>query len=472
LGASVHKCQEPSCGYENDDGARFCAHCGRQLSPKAAPALRLRGRQQIRDTLAGAAQLSLPEGLNPIHAGRTAGQTQVVAADERRSRVYLLHGRFGGALSLEEVQGDWPAPRAWLRPPVYTPLTTALASADRVVWRPARRNLANGPLRSTTAGGGERFVGFGPVDDVWLALARRTGRDTLSLEVGSGDGPGFTTLATLHGPVPEDAAVLLGGAPWLADLARRAEAPADSDYLLAGAPGAARLPVAQLWAIVGSRLLLLDVPNDRILADLELDAPALAQTYIARRRAGALEPVVLGGRNAGLYLNLRDPDQGGSGLRPGFVPARLPLRATPLQAATPEMQWDRLADLVARPDGAGAVYVDPGVIVPYAGTQPGEAESNPVGKNFQPVAAPGFVAGFVEASLGPTSDGTSSKLLIYRTQAQGQELSVHANEPLADMPVETALPPVFTGEELQLIGRDERGLKVILVPVAAGAAAE
>jgi hypothetical protein len=62
--------------------------------------------------------------------------------------------------------------------------------------------------------------------------------------------------------------------------------------------------------------------------------------------------------------------------------------------------------------------------------------------------------------------------LIYRTQAQGQELSVHANEPLADMPVETALPPVFTGEELQLIGRDERGLKVILVPVAAGAAAE
>ena len=465
----MHTCQEPSCGYENDEGARFCAHCGRQLPPPVAPALRLPGHRQIRETLGSAARLSLPEGLRPVHGGRAAGQTYVFATDGQCCRVYAVHGRLGSALSLEEVKGDWPGPQAWLRPPVYTPLTTAAAAPDRVTWWPTRCLPSSGPVRTVAAGGGERFVGFGQVDDVWLAVARRIGPNALNLEVGSGDGPAFTTLARLHGPIPEDGAVLLGGAPWLANLVQREETSADPDFLLASDAGAQRLPVQHLWVIIGNRLLLLDMPNDRIVGAAELDAPALPATYIARRRAGAIDPVVLSDANAGLYVNVRDDDKAGDGdgLRPAFVPARLPPRATPLQAATVGMEWDRLAYLVPRAEGSGAVFVDPEWIVLYAGTQPGEAKPNPVTKDFEPLAGPGFIAGFVEASLGGMpGDSTSSRLVIYRAPAQGQELSVHADEPVSDMLVHTALPPVFTGEDLQLIGHDSEGLLVQILPIA------
>jgi hypothetical protein len=419
---------------------------------------------RIASALTGASRPRVPggDGARPIHAGRAAGKTFVVLTAGRSARLCEFHGGHDRALELTALPGDWPGRESWLTSPVYTPLAVAIAARERVVWRRTRRKLASRSVQAARAETGEAFLGLGVADGVWLVAARRLADGTLSLEATSGESGELQRLATLDGPVPDDAAVALGGASWLPGLAQAAEAPAESAFTLRHETAGPRLPIRHLWALVGDRLLILDLPNDRICFDVALAGAAAPVTLVARQTARLIEPAVLEGSRGGLYVSVRDR----GGVRPVFVPARPPIGPSdlPAPAGYPDLDWARPANLVPWQDGEAAVLVHPNVLAAFVGTQPGEPRDNPAGYNFEPLAAAGFLAGFIAA------DDKRSRLVIYKPEGAQHKLEPYIDDLIEDTPLETALAPVFTGEELQLLGYGRGHLYALVVPVAKAAA--
>jgi hypothetical protein len=72
---------------------------------------------------------------------------------------------------------------------------------------------------------------------------------------------------------------------------------------------------------------------------------------------------------------------------------------------------------------------------------------------------------FSEPSLG-FSDESAGRLLIYRAAGEGRTLNRHVDAAVPQMPVRQALPPLFTGDSLQLIGHTDEDLRILVVPIA------
>ena len=85
---------------------------------------------------------------------------------------------------------------------------------------------------------------------------------------------------------------------------------------------------------------------------------------------------------------------------------------------------------------------------------------NQFSKAFEPFAGPGFFACFVEPGLRSSNH---SHLVIYRHNEDG--ITRHLNLPL-DGDLVAALPPLFDGERLQLLGCADRGLLALTLPIA------
>ena len=458
-------CGEESCLYSNDDGALYCAKCGRRLTigqPRSFPLL---GMKKIASAAEGGGiELRLPDGeLNdgrPIHWGRCAGRTYLFIHD-KSCRVFQFDGEFGQAVGLTPLPAAWPHAEEWIRPPAYSPLAVAAISPRRLTWARTRRLLGQEPPETIQTieltENNEKFLGLGLADDVWLLCARFLANGDLAIEAGTGENQRLLRIATLRGPIDPDEAVFIGAAPWLAGADTGGDMEADTPFVLASESFASRLPMRHLWLIVGSHVLVADLAADQITTCLRVGTRGLPLTFWDRQTSSLIEPLALSGRVSGLYASYF----GSEGPDHGFLAARSPLRMSPLgvPAGIPRDER-RKSHIVAANDGTSALLVSPQAITPYVGAQPQDPQINHFNKEFEPLAAPGFVACFAEPGFG--SDHGKSRLNIYRYSEAN--LSIHAELAL-DMPLESALPPLFTGDRLQLLGHSDGHLSTMILPI-------